>query len=47
VVAQQQPVVPGGEWVFALTLYSSRESEQRPLLLIENMVCPLTPPSTG
>lgn len=40
---QRQPVIPGGEWLFALTLYSSLESEQRPLLLIDNLFCPLAP----
>jgi hypothetical protein len=39
------PIVDGGEWVFSLTLYSSLESEQRPLLLIDNLFLPLAPPT--
>lgn len=36
------PQVDGGEWVFSLTLYSSVQDEQRPLLLVERMSCGLT-----
>lgn len=35
----EDPEVEGGEWVFSLTLYSSMQGEQRPLLLVERMFC--------
>ncbi len=39
--AAEDPQVDGGEWVFSLTLYSSMQDEQRPLLLVERMFCAL------
>ncbi|WP_395787817.1 hypothetical protein [Aquimonas sp.] len=39
--AAEDPQVEGGEWVFSLTLYSSMQGEQRPLLLVERMFCAL------
>ncbi|EIK65240.1 hypothetical protein [Pseudomonas brassicacearum] len=38
---QANPQRNGGEWVFSLTLYSSLEEDQRPLLVIGNMYLPM------